>query len=96
MVFPHTYQVRDFSPALAARLGQVLISDVVAIADGPVFTRQLMQGRLAGNYRHQGNGTCFVSVQAGAFRADAVQAGTAEITAFEPQIEVEFDSHQAR
>ena len=31
VVFPHTYQVRDFAPALAARLGQVLISDVVAI-----------------------------------------------------------------
>jgi len=87
VVFPHTYQVRDFAPALAARLGQVLISDVVAIGDGPVFTRQLMQGRLIGNYRHPGNGLSFVSVQAGAFRADAVQAGTAEIVNFEPQIE---------
>jgi electron transfer flavoprotein alpha subunit len=87
VAFPHTYQVRDFAPALAARLGQVLISDVVAIADGPVFTRQLMQGRLAGNYRHQGNGACFISVQAGAFRADAVQAGTAQVTPFEPQID---------
>jgi electron transfer flavoprotein alpha subunit len=87
VVFPHTYQVRDFAPALAARLGQVLISDVVAIGEGPVFTRQLMQGRLTGNYRHQGNGPCFVSVQAGAFRADAVQAGTAQIVNFEPQID---------
>jgi electron transfer flavoprotein alpha subunit len=101
VVFPHTYQVRDFAPALAARLGQVLISDVVAIGDGPeshptdkdpsagtpVFTRQLMQGRLTGNYRHSGNGPCLVSVQAGAFRADAVPAGTAEIVAFEAQIE---------
>jgi electron transfer flavoprotein alpha subunit len=87
VVFPHTYQVRDFAPALAARLDQVLISDVVGIGDGPVFTRQLMQGRLTGNYRHQGNGSCFVSVQAGAFRADTVQAGAAEITAFEPQID---------
>ena len=87
VVFPHTYQVRDFAPALAARLGQVLISDVVAIGDGPVFTRQLMQGRLTGNYRHSGNGPCLVSVQAGAFRADAVQAGTAEIASFEPQID---------
>jgi len=92
VVFPHTYQVRDFAPALAARLGQVLISDVVAIGEGPVFTRQLMQGRLTGNYRHQGNGPCFVSVQAGAFRADAVQAGTAEVVNFEPQI----DSAQIR
>jgi electron transfer flavoprotein alpha subunit len=87
VVFPHTYQVRDFAPALAARLGQVLISDVVAIGDGPVFTRQLMQGRLNGNYRHQGNGPCLISVQAGAFRADDMQAGTAEIVGFEPKID---------
>ena len=35
VIFPHTYQIRDFAPALAARLGQVLISDVVSIAEGP-------------------------------------------------------------
>ena len=87
VVFPHTYQVRDFAPALAARLGQVLISDVVAIGDGPVFTRQLMQGRLTGNYRHQGNGPSLISVQAGAFRADAVQAGSADVVNFEPKID---------
>ena len=87
VVFPHTYQVRDFAPALAARLGQVFISDVVAIGDGPVFTRQLMQGRLMGNYRHQGNGPCIVSVQAGAFRADGVQAGSAEIVTFGAKID---------
>ena len=87
VVFPHTYQVRDFAPALAARLGQVLISDVVGIGEGPVFTRQLMQGRLTGNYRHQGNGPCLVSVQAGAFRSDAVQSGTAEVVNFKPQID---------
>lgn len=89
VVFPHTYQVRDFAPALAARLGQVLISDVVAISDGPVFTRQLMQGRLTGNYRHQGDGPGLISVQAGAFRADAIPAGTAEIVTFEPSIDQE-------
>jgi|HubBroStandDraft_6_1064221.scaffolds.fasta_scaffold115565_3 electron transfer flavoprotein alpha subunit len=87
VVFPHTYQVRDYAPALAARLGQVLISDVVAIADGPVFTRQLMQGRLTGNYRTQGDGPCLISVQAGAFRADTVQSGTAEVTTFTPEID---------
>lgn len=89
VVFPHTYQVRDYAPALAARLGQVLVSDVVAIGDGPVFTRQLLQGRLNGNYRHGGNGPCFVSVQAGAFRADAQSAGqtAAEITTFTPTLD---------
>jgi electron transfer flavoprotein alpha subunit len=89
IVFPHTYQVRDYAPALAARLGQVLISDVVDLGDGPVFTRQLLQGRLNGNYRHSGDGPCFVSVQAGAFRAEAQSEGqsAAEITTFTPTID---------
>ena len=52
MVFPHTYQVRDYAPALACRMGQVLIGDVVGIEEGPRFMRQLMQGRLTGSYRH--------------------------------------------
>ncbi len=72
VVFPHTYQVRDFAPALATRFGQVLISDVMAIHDGPVFVRQLLQGKLNADYEQVGDGPCFVSVQAGSFRADAV------------------------
>ncbi len=87
VVFPHTYQVRDYAPALAARLGQVLVSDVVAIGDGPVFTRQLLQGRLSGSYRHAGTGACFISVQAGAFRAGEPGKSAAEITVFSPTIE---------
>jgi electron transfer flavoprotein alpha subunit len=87
VVLPHTYQVRDFAPALAARMSEVLISDVVGIGDGPVFTRQLLQGRLAGSYRHAGSGPCFVSVQAGAFRADEVASGTAEVSTFTPNID---------
>jgi electron transfer flavoprotein alpha subunit len=85
VVLPHTYQVRDYAPALAARLGQVLISDVVAIADGPVFTRQLMQGRLTGDYRSTGSGPCFVSVQAGAFPADQPCQGTTSVVPQTPQ-----------
>ena len=65
VVFPHTYQVRDFAPALATRFGQVLISDVVAIHEGPVFVRQLLQGKLNADYRQTGSGPCFVSVQCG-------------------------------
>jgi electron transfer flavoprotein alpha subunit len=80
VVLPHTYQVRDYAPALAARFGQVLIGDVVEIGDGPVFTRQLLQGRMNGTYRHTGGGPCFVSVQAGAFRVDPVlYQGTASV-----------------
>jgi electron transfer flavoprotein alpha subunit len=87
VVLPHTYQVRDYAPALAARFGQVLIGDVTAIGGGPVFNRQLMQGRLTGTYRHTGGGPCFLSVQAGAFRAENAEAGAAEVTVFSPTIE---------
>jgi electron transfer flavoprotein alpha subunit len=89
VVFPHTYQVRDYAPALAALLREVLISDVVDIGDGPVFTRQLMQGRLNGVYKHSGSGACLVSVQAGAFRVDATDApaASAAISVFTPTIE---------
>jgi electron transfer flavoprotein alpha subunit len=52
-----------------------------------VFTRQLLQGRLAGSYRHAGSGPCFVSVQAGAFRADELGSGSAEVTTFTPTID---------
>jgi electron transfer flavoprotein alpha subunit len=89
VVFPHTYQVRDYAPALACRMGQVLIGDVMGIEDGPVFTRQLMQGRLNGSYRHTGSGPCIVSVQAGAFRAvdSDASAPPAAITTFTPTLD---------
>ena len=87
IVFPHSYQVRDYVPALAARLGRVLIGDVTAIGDGPLFTRSLMQGRLSGNYKSAGTGPTFVSVQSGAFRAETEAAGAVETTTFSPTID---------
>ncbi len=87
VMLPHTYQVRDFAPALATRFGQVLISDVIAVHDGPVFVRQLLQGKLSADYKQTGTGPCFVSVQAGTFRADAVEAGTATVEAFAPTLD---------
>ena len=87
VLFPHTYQVRDFAPALATRFKQVLISDVIAVHDGPVFVRQLLQGKLNADYRKTGAGPCFVSVQAGSFRADGEQAGAVEVEVFVPELE---------
>lgn len=85
--FPHTYQVRDFAPALATRFQQVLISDVIAIHDGPVFVRQLLQGKLNADYKQTGAGPCFVSVQAGSFRAEAVAAAPVAMEAFTPELD---------
>ncbi len=71
VVFPHTYQVRDYAPKLATRFGKVLISDVVdARMDGATLlcVRQLFQGKLQADVRADGE-PVFLSVQAGAFRA---------------------------
>ena len=90
VLFPHTYQVRDFAPRLAARFDQMLIADVVAfrMQDGrAVWVRQLLQGKLNADYRHSGAGACFVSIQAGAFRGDTLPAGAAEVEVFTPDLD---------
>jgi electron transfer flavoprotein alpha subunit len=90
VVFPHTYQVRDFAPRLATRFGQVLLADLVGLrkdGDSFVFVRQLFQGKLNADYRHAASGPCFLSVQAGAFRAESLEAGSAGVEAFAPQID---------
>ena len=90
VLFPHTYQVRDFAPRLATRFGQTLIPDVVAIgldAGRPVFVRQLLQGKLNADYVPSGAGPWFASVQAGAFRSDALATGNCTVEDFVPRIE---------
>jgi len=87
VLFPHSYQVRDYVPRLAARFGQMLISDVTAIEAGPAFVRQLFQGKMNGTYRQQGSGPCFVSIQSGAFRADTAGGGAMAIERFTPELD---------
>src|SRR5947209_5308426 len=75
VIFPHTYQVRDFAPKLATRFNQVLISDTIGFrVEGgkPVFVRQLFQGKLNADVQPGGQGPWFASIQAGSFRADTV------------------------
>ena len=83
VVLPHTYQTRDFVPALAARLNAPLLTDVTAIggdAAGPVVTRPMFQGKLAASVRPAAARPCFLTCQIGAFRADAVQRGASPST----------------
>jgi electron transfer flavoprotein alpha subunit len=87
VLFPHTYQVRDFAPKLATRFDQALISDVIGIHDGPIFVRQLFQGKLSADVKPGGPGPCFASIQAGAFRADQVEAGAAPVESFTPNLD---------
>ena len=90
VLYPHTYQVRDFAPRLATRFGRVLVSDVIRIrADGGAvtFVRQLFQGKLNADYTSSGEGPHFASIQAGAYRADQLSSGTAAIEVFNPDLE---------
>jgi electron transfer flavoprotein alpha subunit len=89
VLFPHTYQVRDFLPKLAASLGRVAVCDAIAhrVEGGqPVLVRQLFQGRLNADVRFFGDGPHFASLQAGAYRADRVADGAARVEIFAPRI----------
>ncbi|MEQ1949625.1 MAG: electron transfer flavoprotein subunit alpha/FixB family protein [Bryobacteraceae bacterium] len=90
VLFPHTYQTRDFAPKLATRFGQVLVSDVTgARAEGGSVTlvRQYFQGKLSGDVKPAGNGPAFASLQAGAWRADSLEAGSAPVETFAPALD---------
>ena len=73
VLFPHTYQVRDFAPKLAASLQKGMIGDCIGYRyeNGKlIFVRQMFQGRTAADVVFAGEPPWFASFQAGAFRAD--------------------------
>lgn len=80
-VFPHSYQVRDFGPKLATRLGLSFVSDVVDIKPGPVLVRQLFQGKINADVE-PGSAMMLLSVQAGAFRGAEPAAGASTVESF--------------
>ena len=92
VILPHTYQVRDFAPKLAASLGRSLLSDCIAyrVEEGKlVFTRQLFQGKMNADISFDGDPPYFVSVQAGSFSADKVVNGEAHAPATPFTVKIE-------
>ncbi|HTM47653.1 MAG TPA: electron transfer flavoprotein subunit alpha/FixB family protein [Bryobacteraceae bacterium] len=90
VLFPHTYQVRDFAPKLATSLNRVLVSDVTGhkSEDGRLtLVRQLFQGKISADVRFAGEPPYFASLQAGAYRADQAEAGTSPVETFHPAID---------
>lgn len=85
VVFPHTYQVRDYAPKLATRFGRVLVSDVVKLSR-TTAVRQLFQGKLNADYTLPSDGLRFVSVQAGAYRGDGLGEGSPEVISLSPEL----------
>ena len=69
---PHTYQTRDFAPALAARVQRPLVTDCVAIKEGG-YVRPMFQGKLQADVAV--DGPHIATFQIGAYRADAMTSG---------------------
>jgi len=77
VLFPHTYQVRDFAPKLAAMMGKGMVGDCVGFrkdGDKLVFVRQMFQGKTAADVSFAGAAPWFASFQSGAFRSDLLEA----------------------
>lgn len=76
VLMPHTYQVRDFAPKLAAALARTLISDAIGYRkDGAklIFTRQMFQGKFAADVSFNCDPPHFATFQAGSYRGDKAE-----------------------
>jgi len=70
---PHTYQARDFAPALAVATGRPLVTDCVGSrteSGRRVFVRPIFQGRLLADV--VADGPAIATFQSGAVRADSL------------------------
>jgi electron transfer flavoprotein alpha subunit len=86
LVFPHTYQTVDYMPRLAQTVGGSLVPEATGFDvtdDGLVWTRPVLGGKLRARVRTRGEGPVLVSVQSGAFAADAAEPGSAPIEPLE-------------
>ena len=99
VLLPHTYQTRDYAPALAARLGRVLIPDCIGskTRDGQrVFVRPMFQGKFVADVVPDGPAPHFASFQIGAYRADACSRGAAPAVVRAVAVEVDAASIRQR
>ena len=82
VLFPHTYQVRDFAPRLAVALDRTLISDSngYKFENGKLlFTRQMFQGKFSADVSFTGEPPWMATIQIGAFRSDEAESGAAPV-----------------
>jgi electron transfer flavoprotein alpha subunit len=82
VLFPHTYQVRDFAPRLALALERTLISDAIGYKheNGQLmFTRQMFQGKFVADVAFAGDAPWLATLQIGAYRADQAVPGSAPV-----------------
>ncbi len=90
VVMSHTYQVRDFAPKIAARLGREVVGDCIRYkADGGklVLTRRIFLGKLDADVTIGGNAPYFVTFQSGSFRGDNAEKGSAAVETMEVTVD---------
>ena len=82
VIMSHTYQVRDFAPKVAARLGREVVGDCIRYRSengSLVLTRRIFLGKLDADVTIGGEAPYFVTFQSGAFRGDNAAKGTAAV-----------------
>ncbi len=82
VVMAHTYQVRDFAPKVAARLGREVVGDCIRYrSEGGklVLTRRIFLGKLDADVSLGGDAPYFITFQSGAFRGDNAEKGSAAV-----------------
>jgi electron transfer flavoprotein alpha subunit len=87
VLFPHTYQVRDFAPALAASLGKGMIGDCTSYREEGgklIFVRQMFQGRTVADVVFAGDAPWIATFQASAFRGDLAKKNAGGKVPVEP------------
>lgn len=89
IVMAHTYQVRDFAPKVAARLGREVVGDCIRYrVDGGklVLTRRIFLGKLDADVTIGGAAPFFITFQSGAFRGDSAEKGTAHVESMDVSV----------
>ncbi|MDQ3373951.1 MAG: electron transfer flavoprotein subunit alpha/FixB family protein [Acidobacteriota bacterium] len=98
VVMAHTYQVRDFAPKLAARLGKEVVGDCIRYRNENgklIFTRRIFLGKLDADVTIDGDVPYFITFQSGAFRGENAEKGsgasveTMDVEVGEPRMQAE-------
>ena len=82
VVMSHTYQVRDFAPKVAARLGREVVGDCIrykAESGKLMLSRRIFLGKLDADVSIGGDAPYFVTFQSGAFRGENAEKGSAAV-----------------
>lgn len=89
VVMAHTYQVRDFAPKVAARLGREVVGDCIryrAESGKLILSRRIFLGKLDADVSIGGEAPYFLTFQSGAFRGDNAAKGNAAVETMEVNV----------